>query len=230
MAKKKTQFRAQVKFSTVSLGATAARLGVKLNRSYLPDLEAADGLFCQRRLIGTVVLGVKDEAAEQQALIEDADHKIHGAFDVKGYSVSSEYVAFGLTFIKKEIDLAELSEFANGTGTILITDITEIPDEPKAEPPVKGSGKLIPRLKGPWRSVRLDTLFDPEKTICKAFLNAGIETMGQYADYTASGKKTSDIDGLGPKKIEEIDARMVEFWKANPDADAQPEAAEAAAK
>ena len=217
-----------VKFGNVNLGEHTARLGVTVTRNQL-TLSRADKTFCNRRLDVTIALGAHDEAAEQTKLIEDADYEITGSADVKGVKVSEDEYKIGLTFSKKDVSVEDLSRFASGSGHFTIRSAGDIPEEPKPEPPIKGSSQPIPRApKGKWRSVRLDTLFDPEKTICKAFLNAGLETMGQYADYTASGKKTSDIDGLGPKKIEEIDARMTEFWSANPDADAQGELAGAA--
>ena len=232
MAKtKETTFEANVQFGGVSIGDNTARLGMSVDRKLIA-LSRANDFFCDRRLIGRIVLGLHDEDSDQETLegMEDVDHEVAGAFDVKGFRVSSGHITFGATFSLKEIDISELAKFSKGAGRLIVTSAGLIPEEPKPEPPIKGSARPIARATGPWRKVRLDTLFPPEKTICKALLNAGIETVGQMADYTASGKLLSDLDGLGPKKVEELEARMVEFWKANPDADNQPEAAAAAAE
>lgn len=216
-----------VKFGGVSIGEKTARLGMTIAREQL-NLTRADKTFCDRRLIGKVVLGIHDEDATQGKLL-DVDHEVAGAFDVKGYKVSADAFGIGATFSKQDVSINELSQFASGSGRLIVTSAGEIPEPLPAEPPIKTNGAPTTlRAKGPWRKVNLDTLFDPDKTIRKAFANAGIDTMGQLSDYTGAGKLLADIDGLGPKKVEDVENRLEEFWKSNPDADAQP--AEAAAE
>lgn len=223
-----TELNAPVTFGGVSIGDATARISVVIDRKNI-NLKSADQLFCERRLIGKVVLGLHDEAAEQTKLIDDADHEVSGAFDVKGFRCSADYIALGVTWSLKEIDISELARFSKGAGRLIVSSAGPIPEEPKPEPPIKTSGQQTLKAKGPWRKVKIDTLFDPTRTVCKALADAGIETVGQLADYTGAGKLLGDLAGLGPKKVEEIEARMVEFWKSNPDADNQPEAAEAGA-
>lgn len=223
------EIRLFVKYGVVSLGEHTARISVTIARNQLA-LSRADKVFCNRRLDSTITLGAHDEAAEQTKLIADTDYEINGAADVKGFKVSEDEMRIGLTFSKKDVPVEDLSRFASGTGYFTIHSAGEIPEPLPAEPPIKTSGQQTLKAKGPWRKVKIDTLFDPTKTVCKALADAGIETVGQLADYTGAGKLLGDLDGLGPKKVEEIEARMVEFWKSNPDADNQPEAAEAAAE
>lgn len=208
-------FNGPVTFGGVSIGDATARVGIVIDKKLI-NLKSADQLFCERRLTGKITLGVHDEDATQGKLIDDADHEVAGTFDVKGFRCSADYIGIGATFSLKEIDIAELAKFSKGAGRLVVESADVIPEEPRPEPPIKTSGQPATlKAKGPWRKVKIETLFDPEKTICKALLNAGIETTGQLADYTEANKGLDKIDGLGPKKIEEIDRVMDQFWFDN---------------
>lgn len=69
-----------------------------------------------------------------------------------------------------------------------------------------------------WRSVPLDSLFDPKKTTCKALAEAGIRTVGELTDYTGADKRLTDLPGIGPGKEQEIEDTMMNFWADNKDA------------
>lgn len=218
MVRKAQAFSGGVSFGGVSIGETTARLGIHIDRGVI-ELNKADELFCNRRLTGKVVLGQFDESSGQRKLIDDVDHQVSGSFDVKGFRASTDSIAAGLTFSLKEIDIAELARFSKGQGRLVIDEVGDIPEEEKpsrlAPDHVPGSLKAD----GPWRNEPLDNLFDPSKATRKALAAAGIDTVGQLADYTASERRLTDIDGIGPGKEQEIEDRMMCFWADNEDAD-----------
>lgn len=216
MAKHLGMFSGGVTFGGVSIGETTARLGITVDRGVL-ELSRADEFFCNRRLTGKVVLGSFDSSNGQRKLIDDVDHQVAATFDVKGFRCSTESIAAGLTFSLKEIDIAELAKFSKGQGRLFIDDAAEIPKEEKPSrlPPDHVPGTL--KADGPWRDESLDNLFDPNKTVRKALANAGIDTVGQLADYSASERRLTDIDGIGPGKAQEIEDRLLSFWEDNSD-------------
>jgi len=82
-----------------------------------------------------------------------------------------------------------------------------------------------------WKQVGLDSLGITGK-LAETLTEAGLSTLGKIADYTASGKQLTDIDGVGPAKAEKIEEACTEYWAANPRsslavAEAEPTAAEA---
>lgn len=217
MAKHTSVFSGGVTFGGVSIGEATARLGIVIDRGVIP-LNQADELFCERRLTGKVVLGRLDEANGQKKLIDDVDHQVQATFDVKGFRCSTDYISTGLTFSLKEIDIAELAKFSKGQGRLVIKEVAEIPEEEKAE----RRDEHIPgtlRAEGPWRDVSLDTLFDPAKALRKALAAADINTIGELADYSASEKRLTDINGIGESKATEIEDQMVDFFADNPNCD-----------
>ena len=136
-SKKKTAFELNigVDFGGVSFGDKTARLSVTLNRAKI-DLDRADELFCDRRLTGTVVLGHTEDDPAQLELINVA-HKVAGVFDVKGFRVTTENLAIGLTFSRNDVDSGELTLFAKKSGRLIVTAAEEIPDatpEPSGPP------------------------------------------------------------------------------------------------
>lgn len=62
-----------------------------------------------------------------------------------------------------------------------------------------------------WRAVEIGVINVPESILNK-LIEAGIETVGQLADWSENGKKLTDIDGIGLAKVEKIEAAMDEFW------------------
>jgi hypothetical protein len=66
----------------------------------------------------------------------------------------------------------------------------------------------------PWREIPIADHFGGE--ILKALTDGGIATLGALADYTAAGKKLTDIEGIGPGRAANIAERMDEFWAKNP--------------
>lgn len=62
-----------------------------------------------------------------------------------------------------------------------------------------------------WRATDLGALGLTSR-ISKALCEAGIDTLGKLADYTASEKQLTDIEGIGAKAAEDIDAATAAFW------------------
>jgi hypothetical protein len=232
MAKKKEfdGFNSPVTFSGVSIGDKTTRIGMAIDKKQI-NLAMADQLFCDRRLTGKIVLGVVDEAENQQKLdgMDDTDHEVAGSFDVKGFRVNSDVIAIGATFAKQEIDIEELARFAKGKGRLVIDNAGEIPVIPK-EPPVTMKGKVPDTLKltGPARDVPVDDLFSA--SVVEKLAGANIDTVGKLADWTASGRLLTDIDGIGEKKADDIQETMVDFWAKFPNEAEDKKAAKAAAK
>lgn len=210
-------FRGGVTFGSINIGVETASVGIKIGRGVI-NLNMADELFCGRRLTGKIILGKIDEGDGQGKLIDDVDHEVQGAFDVSKFSCNKKQIGITASFSLEDIDIAELSVFSSKPGRLVIDSVGEIPEPEKKEPPLKGKKGGDLAVSGPWRNVSLDELFDPEKTARKALANAGIDTVGQLADYTASGKPLTKIDGIGEGKATEISKRMEEFWAANPEA------------
>lgn len=205
---------APVQFGGVSIGDNTARLGVRFARDVL-NLDAADELLCNHRLTGSAILGRNGDAHNQQLLVDDADHRVDGTFDVKGFRCTMDVIATGLTFSLADIDVAELAKLSKGEGRLLIESIGEIPVEEREKAPATIPGTL--KADGPWKKVPLDELFSG--AILKSLNEGGIKTVGDLADYTATeNQRITDIAGIGPGKAETIDEVMLKFWAANPQA------------
>lgn len=117
----------KVDFGSVSLGDQTARLGLSVERGVL-TIDAADEALCGKRLIGTVVCHPVSDDATQTYLVEGFQHKVRGAFDVKGFRVSPNLIAAGLTFQKGSINVEELSNFAKQSGRLIIDKIEQLED------------------------------------------------------------------------------------------------------
>lgn len=65
-----------------------------------------------------------------------------------------------------------------------------------------------------WMSVPVDTLGLPAGIVA-ALAEADIDTLGKIADYTAAGKRLTDIANIGTAKAEKIENACAEYWKRN---------------
>jgi hypothetical protein len=198
-------------FGGVSIGENTARLGVRITRDRL-NINAADEIFCGHRLTGRVVLGHVDDSDGQSTLWEDVDVSVGGTFDVKRISVSRDQVNTGLTFSLADIDVGDLAKFSKGKGRLVVTTVAELPEDEHDDDLDEAPDTL--RTNAPWRDVSLSTLF--EGAVLKKLNAAGLETVGQLSDYTASDRRLNDIDGIGGVAAQKIEDRMMQFWAANP--------------
>lgn len=208
-----TALNLPAKFGGLSIGDATARLAASFDRKLL-DLDRADDAFCERRLIGRIVLGHEGDAAGQQTFTEQ--ETLAAAFDVKGFSVKTRQVGTGLTFSLAEIDVAHLAKFAGASGRLVVDRMTDIPPAEKATE--KNAAPLFEQSDaGDWEAIELDEIFDPKRAIRRRLGEAGINTLGQLAHYT-DGETTelTDIEGIGPKAADDIAAVLEAFWTANP--------------
>lgn len=199
-----------VDFGGVSIGKTTGRIGISMDRSYMTPNEASD-FFCNRRLTGKVVLGRKGDAANQATLVDDLDHEVSGAFDVKGFRTTEECIGTGLTFSLAEVDIAELAKFSKGVGRLVVFEIGEIPhDAPEEE--FDEDERPILKAEGEWEAVKLETLF--EGRILKALKGAKLKTVGDLAKATGNEWWAKDIKGIGDAARQQIEDTMEKFWAA----------------
>lgn len=208
-----------VSFGNVSIGKKTARLSVSIDRSVL-KLTKADDVFCGHRLSGRITVGAKD-GLKQGKLIEDADdnaedpHEINGVFDCTRIGANADEITTGLTFSKKDVDISELSMFSNGTGTLYVRDVGDIPEDAKEDSDEDADEPAISlKMTGPLRSVKLSALFGG--SIRKALEESNLTTLGKLRIYIDKGYKLTDIAGIGAGKASNILERLAEFWKANP--------------
>lgn len=208
-----------IQFGGVSIGESTARLSMKVRRSAL-GLYKADELFCERRLTGKMQLGGDDDQPAQGKLFE-ANLTIEASFDIHRFGVTTEAYTTGATVKLNEVDIADLAKFSKGTGRFLIFGADAIPDEADSDEK-EDSGATLPGTltqDGAWREVSLDTLF--MGALLKSLKGAGLATVGDLHDYQQPGKngfekRLTDIEGIGPSKVQLIEDRMLEFWRDNP--------------
>jgi hypothetical protein len=209
-----------VDYGGVSIGQGTARVGLRIAREKC-DLVAADAFFVGKRLDVRISLGRRDDSAGQGQMFEH-DYILEGAADVKRIGANVAHITTGLTFSTESIDVETLCRFAKGSGYLEVVGVEELPDaaDEDDEPEFRGTPSTL-RATGPWRNVQLDTLFDGG--ILKALKKAGLDTVGALSDFTASDRRLTDIDGIGPGKAGNIEERLMKFWEANPGADDGPE-------
>lgn len=131
----KSQFELAVSFGGVSIGDKTCRIGVKISREAM-TINQADERLCDRRLSGQLMAKPGNSQAAQTALptMEDADLVLAGAFDVKGFRVTTDEISSGLTFQKKGTDIKTLSQMANRDGRVVIERVEAIPEGESEEP------------------------------------------------------------------------------------------------
>lgn len=181
----------------------------------------ADENFCGRRVTGRVVLGGKNDSPGQAKMFE-TDLQLAGTFDIHRFGVSADSFTTGITFSLKSIDVATLAKFSKGSGRIVFNSVAEIlEDQPEEIHDSPGQTQIEDlRADGPWRKVKLEGLFGG--AVLKSLHKAGLETVGDLHDFQQPDKKghikqLTDITGIGEAKVSQIEERMIEFWKQNPD-------------
>lgn len=200
-----------VEFGGVSIGEATARLGIRANRSVL-NINSADEVLCGHRLTGRVVLGGEDEQPGQGRLVDDLDHTVAAVFDCKRIGVNPTQISAGLTFTLADVDIKELARFSKGAGRLVIEAVSELPvDQDDSDDEISGETPDTLKAEGPWRDVPLDTMF--HGAVLKSLKKAGLATVGHLADYSASEKRLTDIEGIGAGKAEQIENQMLESWQ-----------------
>ena len=210
-----------VTFGGVSIGDQTAKLAIKVDREFL-NINAADEVLCGRRITGKVALGRSGDTPGQMVLVEDMDDVIVAKFDIQRFGVSRDAFTSGLTFRLADVDVRQLARFSKGAGRLIMIEISPIlcdtadeDDEDDGQRTIDGTFTTDM----PWWKVSLDELFSG--TVLKALKGAGLATVGDMHDYqqpTNSGfvNQLADIKGLGPAKVQQVEDRMIEFWRDNP--------------
>lgn len=151
----------------------------------------------------------------------DTEIEVEGTFDVHRFGVGAEAYTTGATFKLNEIEIGELARFSKGAGRLVVMANAPIPQDEVEESDEDDTGSLPGTFASnqPWRKVSMDTLFSG--SVLKALKGAGINTVGDMHDFqqpTKSGhiNQLADIKGLGPAKVQQVEDRMMEFWRDNP--------------
>lgn len=219
-----------VEFGGVSIGQQTAKLSIKINREFL-NIVAADDALCGRRVTGKVAFGRSGDTPGQMLLLEEMDEVIEATFDIHRFGVTPDHFTSGLTFKLKEIDIGQLARFSKGSGRLVLDEVEEIPrdavDDSEDAEEVDGQTTMEGtfRTDGPWRKVALDTLFSG--AVLKSLKAAGLATVGDLHDYQQPDKKSgyvkqlTDIKGIGESKVQQIEDRMMEFWRDNKQEDSE---------
>lgn len=108
-----------VAFGNVSIGDGSASVKVTVDRENL-NPDAADDLFCGRRLQGKIAVGQPNEDPTQKRMFEDLDYRIEATFEAKGYSVRPKGIGATLNVLLKEVDVETLSHFAKHDGRMIV--------------------------------------------------------------------------------------------------------------
>lgn len=67
-----------------------------------------------------------------------------------------------------------------------------------------------------WRAVSVEEL-GISQSMLTDLADAGFKTIGDLAAHTDAGKELTDIAGIGPKKAEDLAARLQSWWDEHPD-------------
>lgn len=136
MAKSKTASPAlltiPVAFGDIGVGDHIARLGVSIDRKRL-SLAQADKL-CGKRIVGRITYSAGNDNPEQAALPGlEAETNLEAAFDVKRFGFGPKSMSTSLSFAISSIYLPTLCTFAKRSGTVVIKQVTDIPEEDQGD-------------------------------------------------------------------------------------------------
>lgn len=237
---RKAVLNVPVSFLGVSIGATTARLGIKIARDDL-ELTEADFALCGHRLTGSVTVQPSGEHPDQKEAFDTGKKLvIQGTFDVKRFGVSPDDFSAGLTFGKRDVDISELSGFANRTGNLRVDNVSEIPEDEETadehgeeaeeeEPAPKAVTAAAPKHESNghhkilnWRDVPIAAL--NLSNSCQVLSKAGIENLGQMADYErANSDGLKGLEGMTAKRFTHVTERVQQYWEGHPEHSAQHE-------
>lgn len=85
-----------------------------------------------------------------------------------------------------------------------------------SQPPVGEAATEVDHDPDGWRNVGV-TRLDIPVGVAKLLIEAGFDTVGKIADWTATGNLLTDIAKIGEAKAEKIDAAFNAFWAAHPE-------------
>lgn len=67
-----------------------------------------------------------------------------------------------------------------------------------------------------WKSISLEEL-GISQSMLTGLEDAGFKTIGDLAAHTEAGKELTEINGIGPKKAEDLAARLQSWWDDHPE-------------
>lgn len=215
-----------VNFGGVSIGKETARLSVKIDRQQTGmSPNEADDLFCGHRLNCKVVQRSNDDDPNQTTMVADLYEEVEGHADVKRMGVSASHIGIGLTWSLADVDVKTLALFSKAAGHLVVFAVATIPEDAPSHDADGDDDDLADTLRGagPWRDVPMSDLLPADGAICKALTKAGLATVGQLHDYTASDKRLTDVPGIGEGKAGTIEERLIEFWEAYDEPESEAE-------
>lgn len=131
MAKKTTTFpyllEIPCEYGSVSIGDKTCRIGLTVSRGDL-ELSRADKNICGRRLAGRILARSSGGPNQESLPGLDQDSQVDGVFDVKTISINREYLSFGLTFSRADVDTESLAQFPKREGVFYVQESMSIPE------------------------------------------------------------------------------------------------------
>jgi len=213
-----------VRFGGVTFDSKAS-VQIVINKTQMKPNQV-EKTFCGRRL-DIKAKAAKNGEADGQTHFEgmDASAEVDGSADAHTYNSTSEAWKTRLYFNLNDIDLELFFALRKKAGRLLIRGVAEIPeDEPTPEgaddehEDAPGQRKL---LDDDWRGLSLDVLspYGLKPSMATALAGAGIGTLGGLAELTSSGKKLTDVKGIGPKMAEQIEAAAFGYHRDHPESE-----------
>lgn len=114
-----------VTFGNFSSGDKVCRIGLTVPRDNLP-LSKADKVLCDQRLTGQFFPKMAGENMDQGTLGGMDEQPVSVVFDVKGFRVNTDDIAFGASMMKKSVDRDAVMELAQRSGRLVVTQAEEI--------------------------------------------------------------------------------------------------------
>jgi len=176
---------------------------------------------------------LKERANDSKKEFETADKALRFLI-ARGYEIAKKWptrVRAIVTLIApkiefgQEFDVLEIDEY-KGTVRVFVDDETPegdwLPIGKEVEVVAWGDRPIqcLPEPEADdseQMAVPLSTLFDGG--LLKSLTEAGLATVGALAAHTESGKRLTDLPGVGLGKAEKIENRMLQFWADNTNAD-----------
>ncbi len=110
-----------VNFGNFSSGDKVCRIGLTVPRDNLP-LSKADKVLCDQRLTGQFFPKMAGENMDQATLDGMDEEPVSVVFDVKGFRVNSDDIAFGATMMKQSTDRDAVMNLAQRAGRLVVTE------------------------------------------------------------------------------------------------------------
>lgn len=89
-------------------------------------------------------------------------------------------------------------------------------DRPRADPPA-GMTAEAPAGDAGWREASISVLHVEHglpSAVEAKLRDAGLDTIGRLADFTAADNRLTDVPGIGPAKAEAVEDALAKFWAA----------------